>query len=173
MNHVIGLGTANDPQALKLETRGKRWIKNVLRPETSSALMREIIEDTLQGCPDARNVSASTIYNCFGLAFAARRSAIVDEDDVQTILEDDGYRRLPWDPSTWLPGDVVIYRMGSGEIAHVGVISQIVPDIATASFKVVVRSAWGSNGEYDHVIDHIPALLGKPTEVVSQRFLAP
>lgn len=173
MNHIIGLGTANDPQALKLETRGRRWVKNVLRPETPPALMRIRIEVTLQECSDARNVSESTIYNCYGLAFAARRSAIVDEEDVQAILDDDGYRRLPWDPSTWLPGDVVIYRKDSSEIAHVGLISRIVPDTATASFEVFVRSAWGDSGEYDHVIDHVPVLLGRPTEVVSQRFLAP
>ncbi len=173
MTGIVGFGTATDPQALKLETRARRWVKNVLRPETAPVLMSIRVTVALGACPAARNVSLSTVYNCYGLAFAARRSAIVDEEDVQTILHDDEYRRLPWDPAAWLPGDIVAYRTDTGDLAHVGVISRIDVDLTNPEFRVLVRSAWGDSGEYDHPIDQVPILLGKPTEVFAQRFLAP
>lgn len=143
MTYIIGLGTPNDPEALKLETRARRFIHNVTRPEGHPDIMRERIRITQDAFPAVVPVSASIVYNCYGLAFAARRCAIVDKTDVETILEDDGYRKLPWDPAAWLVGDVVLY----------------------------VLSAWGDSGEYLHPIDVVSPLLGRPSEVVSQRFL--
>lgn len=170
---IIGLGSANDPDALKLETRAKTWIKNCVLPETPPALMVIRIQTQLQAYPKARNISASSIYNCFGQVFAARRCAIVDDEDVEAILRDDGYRRLPWNPATWMPGDVVIYRKESGTIEHAGHICRITSDLSSGNFEVIVRSTWGIDGEYDHPIADVPPLLGKPTEVLAQRFLAP
>ena len=160
-----------DPYALKMETRKRRWIYNVVRPESSHEQMKVRIEVALGACPQAVPVAASTIYNCFGLAFATRRSAIVDEEDVLAIMEDDGFRMLPWDPNAWLPGDVVIYRNSEGGLVHVGLVANHSVDLSRGEVRVYVLSAWGDSGEYLHPIDEIPPLLGKPTEVVSQRFL--
>ena len=125
----------------------------------------------LEAFPNAKPMSASAIYNCYGLAFACRRSAIVDEEDVSAILVDDGYRQLPWDPSAWLSGDIVIYRDGNGAMVHVGVVAKKQVDLATGETSVEVLSAWGESGEYLHPIGDVPSLLGRPTEVVAQRFL--
>lgn len=171
MAYIIGLGGPADPQALKLETRRHRWIRNVLRPEAARDQMRARIAVSLGACPRATPVSASAIYNCYGLAFAARRTAIVDEEDVAAILEDDQYRKLPWDPNAWLPGDVVIYRNEQDEIVHAGLVARKSVDLPRGDVAVYVLSAWGECGEYLHAIDEVPPLLGKPTEVVAQRFL--
>jgi hypothetical protein len=133
--------------------------------------MRDRIRITREGFPSAVPVSASIVYNCYGLVFAARRSAVVDEEDVQAILEDDGYRSLPWDPAAWMVGDVVLYRNDTGELSHVGIVARKTEDFTTGNIKVDVLSAWGESGEYFHPIDLVPPLLGKPSEVVSQRFL--
>lgn len=171
MNHVIALGTALDPHALKLETRRRNWIKNVVRPEIHPDLMRTQMVELQRLFPFLTPISASAIYNCYGLAFAARRSAIVDEDDILAILNDDEYRVLPWHPAGWEIGDVVIYKDSVGAVKHVGVIARKTPDIASGTIQVDVLSAWGSNGEYLHPIDRVSPLLGVPAEVRSQRFL--
>lgn len=171
MTHIIGFGTPNDPEALKLETRARRFINNVMRLEIRPDLMRERIRITQDAFPAVAPVSASIVYNCFGLVFAARRCAIVDATDVEAILEDDGYRKLPWDPAAWLVGDVVLYRDVSGELVHVGIVAGKTTDFTTGKIKVDVLSAWGNSGEYLHPIDVVSPLLGKPSEVVSQRFL--
>lgn len=171
MAYIVGLGTPTDPQALKLETRKHRWIHNVLRPEATRDQMLTRIAVLLSACPRTKLVSASAIYNCYGLAFAARRSAIVDEDDVVAILEDDQYRKLPWDPNAWLPGDIVIYRNGDGAIVHAGVVVNKSVDLLQGDVTIYVLSAWGGHGEYLHPIDEVPLWLGKPTEVVAQRFV--
>jgi hypothetical protein len=171
MTYIIGLGTPNDPAALKLETRGRRFIRNVMRLEVQPDLMRERIRIIRNGFHSVVPVSASVVYNCYGLTFAARRCAIVDEEDVQAILDDDGYRKLPWDPAAWLAGDVVVYRKNSGELAHAAVVARKTEDITTGEIKVEVLSAWGESGEYLHLIDVVSPLLGRPSEVISQRFL--
>jgi hypothetical protein len=171
MPYIIGLGGTSDEMSLRLETRRHRHINNVLRPEASPEVMRERISLNIETRPTARPVSASAIYNCYGLAFASRRCAIVDEKDVEAILDDDGYRRLPWDPSAWLPGDVVIYRNNKSEIVHAGLIAQIDIDLTSDRVNVKVISAWGDCGEYLHPLEDVPILLGRPTEVVAQRFL--
>ena len=171
MAYIIGLGTPTDPTSLKMETRRHRYINNSMRPEAPPDLMRGRIRMNLEAFPNAKPMSASAIYNCYGLAFACRRSAIVDEEDVSAILVDDGYRQLPWDPSAWLSGDIVIYRDGNGAMVHVGVVAKKQVDLATGETSVEVVSAWGESGEYLHPIGDVPSLLGRPTEVVAQRFL--
>jgi hypothetical protein len=171
MTYIIGLGTPDDPLALKLETRARRFINNMMRLETRPEIMRDRIRIIRENFPAAIPVSASTIYNCYGLVFAARRSAIVGEEDVQAILEDDGYKKMPWDPMAWMVGDIVLYRNDSGELRHAGILARKTADLTTGNIQVDVLSAWGDSGEYLHPIDHVSPLLGKPSEVVSQRFL--
>ena len=171
MTYIIGLGTPDDPLALNLETRARRFIHNVMRLEVEPEIMRERIRVTRETFPGAIPVSASIVYNCYGLVFAARRSAIVDEEDVHAILEDDGYKTMPWDPAAWMVGDVVLYRNAAGELAHVGIVAGKTIDLKTGNIKVDVLSAWGDSGEYLHPIELVSPLLGKPSEVVSQRFL--
>jgi hypothetical protein len=171
MTYIIGLGTESDSKSLKLETRARRHVNNVMRPEGAPGTMRAAIEIIRGAYPAVMPVAASKIYNCYGLAFAARRTAVVDEDDVRAILTDDQYKILPWDPNAWLPGDIVIYRASTNEIAHVAVVARLTRSPSTGDIVVDVISAWGDSGEYLHPIDVASPLLGRPSEVVSQRFL--
>jgi hypothetical protein len=168
---IIGFGTERDPEALALQTRRKRHVRNVMRREALRVESAARVSAVLAGRPDATLISASTIYNCYGLVFAARRTAIMDESDAQIVLEDDGYRDLPWDPNTWRPGDVVLYYTEGGDLAHAGLVATIQLDLSTGDSTVYVTSAWGEAGEYYHLIDYVPANLGRPARVVAQRFL--
>jgi hypothetical protein len=169
--HIIGFGSERDPESLALQTRAKRHINNVMRREALRAELEARLAAVLAMCPNARLVSACSIYNCYGLVFAARRTAILDETDVETILRDDGYKDRPWDPNAWLPGDVVLYYAEKDSLAHAGFVATILRDLRTGESTVYVISAWGESGEYYHPIDHVPANLGRPGRVVAQRFL--
>jgi hypothetical protein len=171
MTYIIGLGTPIDPKSLELQTRAKRHINNAMQPEKALSQMREAIRLIKDSYPQVQPVAASAIYNCYGMVFAARRTAIVDEEDVDAILRDDGYRDLPWDPSRWLVGDVVLYRDEQRVLKHVGMIAKLTPNPRCATIDVDVLSTWGQMGEYIHPIDVVSPLLGRPCQVVSQRFL--
>lgn len=109
----------------------------------------------------------SSVYNCMGMVFAARRTWI-DPEEIRLILEDDDYRRVS-DASELMPGDVVVYRTDDGSVSHVGVISEVQIDIREASRRIVVLSQWGREGEYFHGVDDVNPRLGKPTEYWTDR----
>ncbi len=171
MDVALDFGGSGDPLALKLETRKGRWIRNVPRPEQQPSLIASRMKALLGRFPNATPLSASTAYNCFGLAFASRRTAIVDETDVEGILEDDGYRRRAWCPLDWRPGDVVVYRDGAGRLAHLGLVAAIEAPPSDGRSLVFVASAWGDLGEYLHRIDEVPGPFGRASDVVSQRYV--
>lgn len=62
-------------------------------------------------------------YNCFGLLWASRRTSIYDDDQVDLILRDDGYRRT--DASRAVVGDIVLYRSSLNTLLHGGLIVRI------------------------------------------------
>ncbi len=170
--YIVGFGGSSDQMALKLETRKNRWIHNVMQPETPLMIMQVRIKEMQRQHESCHPVSASTIYNCHGLVFAARRTSIVDDEDVLMILKDDGYHKLPWDPHQWLPGDIVLYRDKDERIVHSGIIVKKLVSLGEDLVEIQVLSAWGECGEYIHPLNEVPVLYGKATEVVSQRFLA-
>lgn len=172
MPAIIGMGTPRDPRALALETRRKRHVRNVLRPEMPPAFMADVVQETLKNHEDVELVSASAIYNCYGMVFAARRSAIIDELEVKKILDDDKYEKLPWMPASWLPGDIVLYWSDELQnVTHAAVVVDVTPSVRSGEFEIKVQSAWGDVGEYLHRIDDVPSQYGKPCEARSQRFL--
>lgn len=172
VQRIIGLGTQIDPEALKLETRKRRWIKNVVRLEIHPDVMKHRIRVLQNAFEYLHLISASAIYNCYGLVFASRRTAIVGEEDVEAILEDDGYRKLPWDPAAWMVGDIAIYRdPTTAELKHVGMIAEKILEIESTRINIKVLSAWGENGEFLHPIDRVHPLFGTLAEIRSQRFL--
>jgi hypothetical protein len=70
---------------------------------------------------------ACGFYNCFGLVWANRRTAIYDEDAISQILMEDGYRRLQTDEQPSI-GDIVLYRHLSGDIydtLHAAVVMEL------------------------------------------------
>jgi len=89
---------------------------------------------------------ASPTYNCHGLVFASRRTAIHDSAAISMILHDDGFE--PIAQSATLPGDVVIYFSDNGDAQHSG----IVIGKPTAPFMIpLVLSKWGKFSEVLHL----------------------
>jgi hypothetical protein len=64
------------------------------------------------------------VYNCAGMVWASRRTCLTEPNEWQTILNEDGYRRLNSHTDAAL-GDVVVYRDRSGEILHVAKVCNI------------------------------------------------
>ncbi|MEW5988522.1 MAG: hypothetical protein AB1791_17985 [Chloroflexota bacterium] len=84
------------------------------------------------------------------------------------ILGEDGYHQVK-DPPDANIGDIVVYRAGDGDASHVGIIIHIEPVIGRTPGDVYVLSKWGQEGEYIHLLDEVPSLLGKPAEFWSDR----
>ena len=123
----------------------------------------------LDNHPSAQLRSLTGTYNCFGMAFANRRTCI-EPIHVQMILDDDGYKEIS--PQDVMPGDIVIYRDNRGEVSHVAVVVLHEPDVANAKWKTTVLSQWGAQGEYVH--DHLDVhqMLGTPDKFYSERRIA-
>jgi len=103
-------------------------------------------------------------YNCMGMVFAARRSAI-DPKHVYRILRDDEYRRIGVDELSI--GDVVVYEL-LGTPSHVGIIAEIRRSGPLSTPFVI--SKWGDIlPEFIHPVDQVPDLLGNPTGYFTDR----
>jgi hypothetical protein len=96
---------------------------------------------------------ACGVYNCFGLVWASRRTAIYKESDISQILTDDGYRQLVTD-SQLRPGDVVLYRY-PGNTRHAAMVVELKP-LGTSTVPWVL-SKWGPVfGEDLHAFLDVP-----------------
>jgi len=95
-------------------------------------------------------------YNCFGLVFASRRTAIYwdndaqDEIDLDQLLAEDGYGEIVSE-DRWQVGDVVIYSDDRGP-KHAAVITRFDYILHGGDSRVpVVLSKFGDlSGEYEH-----------------------
>ena len=152
---------------LPLATKQGRHIPNEQREEAPLASMDARKEQVLLSHPDIRVRSLRSDYNCMGMVFANRRTWI-DPEHLQIILVDDGYRQAN-DETELQPGDVVVYRDDSGEVSHVGLVTEVRIDVAQASREIFVLSQWGRYGEYFHRIDDVNPWLGTPVEYWTDR----
>lgn len=84
------------------------------------------------------------------------------------VLREDGYYQVRRVDEV-KAGDMVVYRNAVGEIVHIGVVLSNQPEVRTGTWKVTVLSQWGGNGEYIHAPDHVPELLGQPSEYWTER----
>ena len=141
---LIFNGEASDALAISLATRAGKWIRNqrlMQRAPESMNAARQFIESSV---PGARCRSLDSTYNCMGMVFACRRTAI-EPEDFSRICREDGYRRL--NPTERpIPGDVVAYRIASqSEVEHVAVVVDVAPDIEAAAWKLTVMSQFASH----------------------------
>jgi hypothetical protein len=98
---------------------------------------------------------ACGIYNCFGLVWASRRTAVYDEGAISQILKDDGYRQL-LPGGTPQPGDIVLYR-NSNSTMHAAIVMELRQLQPDGSMIPWVLSKWGNVfGEDFHAIQNIP-----------------
>jgi hypothetical protein len=82
----------------------------------------------------------SSPANCHGWVFTAGKY-YVECDDVERILEDNGYEFC----HSPLPGDLIVYRNPSGAITHTGRVQAVY-----LGGMVVIDSKWGFGGRFIH-----------------------
>jgi hypothetical protein len=94
-------------------------------------------------------------YNCFGHAFALRRTAIyeIDRSLLATILEEDGYGEVADEAIE--AGDIIVYFDHRGEPFHAGQIIRIDRLLtgSTATVPIVLSKLDDVSGEYEHRLD--------------------
>jgi cell wall-associated NlpC family hydrolase len=153
--------------SLVLQTKRRRPIKNEFgRPPKSSAGLDDFYARMKAIRPDLLRRSADSSYNCYGMAFANRRTH-VHEDALAVIFEDDGYRII--DRTEAMPGDLVIYRKADHQIAHVAVVIRRDFVTTNSSDDLVVLSQWGNSGEFIHKASEAPQEYGQIIEIWTER----
>lgn len=152
---------------LPLATRRGRQIPNDRRMERPPVAMREAKDLVLATHPSATLRSLTSVYDCMGMVFAARRTTVAT-DVLQMILEDDEYHRLSSSDQVSI-GDIVVYRDSQGIATHVGLVVQAGPIRQDGTRDIFILSQWGANGEYFHRVDDVSPYLGTPTEYWSDR----
>jgi len=92
-----------------------------------------------------RPVGPTGKYNCHGLTFASRRTAM-EGPAVEKLLSEDDYTEVTIDMV--LPGDIVIYRSGP-DVRHSGIVVRGFPEL-------LILSKWGTAHEAIHGVDDCP-----------------
>jgi hypothetical protein len=92
-------------------------------------------------------------YNCWGFTFNPRQCWINSGQDVQNILDANGFQVTP--PNLRV-GDVACYRDEQNIITHTG----RVWGIDAAGQVSVIQSKWGAWGEYFHPPNLVPQSYG-------------
>lgn len=106
---------------IALETREGTPIRNVVAPEPGEQAHRKYAALRKKfGQRWINRKGACGGYNCHGMVFATRRTAIYDDDQVRRVLKDDGYREIS--ENEVRPGDIVLYRERSMGLLHAAVV---------------------------------------------------
>ncbi|MEA5452055.1 hypothetical protein VB780_26005 [Leptolyngbya sp. CCNP1308] len=164
--YIVGFGGENDNTSIRLETKKKRFIPNSQPPERPPESLKEAIKICTSKVPGITFRRASATYNCVGMVFASRRTAI-EPEHLQMIIEDDGYKRIRDEKDVKI-GDIVLYR-DRNEYTHIGIIVGIEPDIKDCRFEFTVLSQWGRDGEYVHSVEKVPEEYGNDWEFWTER----
>lgn len=162
---LIGEGGRQDINALELSTRRKQHILNAMSPERSDEELRAATRIWQERFPQIEPRSSSGRYNCMGMVFAARRTAI-DIDQLDMILRDDEYRPVS-SLDLAKEGDVVVYGQGPGIRRHVGIVLRT--ENVFGNKFVYILSQWGYDGEYIHRQDEVPEMYGRIMEIWTDR----
>ncbi len=102
--------------------------------------------------------AACGFYNCFGLVWANRRTAIYEESEISKILSDDGFRQIKTE-SQLQPGDVVLYRLDDN-ICHAAIVLELRPLQSGTRNIPWVLSKWSDAfGEDIHALLDVPDIL--------------
>jgi len=144
--------------SLKLSTRALRDIDNKLCRTPLTPGDRLQLQQIKRDHPAAlfKPGEASQAYNCHGLTFASRRTAITNTLHLDHILLDDDYQEVPL--AAVLPGDVVIYRtpLQDGGVEHSGVVVQKPAGQGGLIGVPLVLSKWGKAHEAIHYANYCP-----------------
>ena len=152
---------------LPLATRRGREIPNEQRSPLAPARMSAAKDIMLGGHTSASVRSLSSVYNCMGMVFASRRTWVGPEH-LYMILEDDDYRQVSSEGDLE-PGDVVVYKDEADIAVHVGLVTEVRPNVGDAKWEIFALSQWGADGEYFHHVNDVNPRLGKPAEYWTDR----
>ena len=130
-NYIYEPGSEGHPSTIKLETKTRQWIKNEQYDEFHPLQHQRGNAEMDKNFSNIFLRSSTAVYNCHGMVFAARRTAIYDPKDVEMILNEDGFAKLENRHSAER-GDVVVYRLASdAPLSHTGIIVDYVFDEKT------------------------------------------
>jgi len=163
METIIGRGGPSDIRSIPLATKLRTHIENEI-PEVEPApeTVREMIAMFAQSHPLAKIRSVTSMYNCMGMVFAARRTYI-NMDRLGLILREDGYERVAHENDVQI-GDVVVYGDADNP-KHVGVVVAVDVQLEGSDNRIrrlTVMSKWGEHPEYFHPLDQVPERYGRP-----------
>jgi hypothetical protein len=161
------LGTPKE--SLAVETLRHRMVRNYIAPPPDQQHISAYYKVIRRGRAWKMRKHAVGGYNCAGMVWASRRTALTHPEDWQMILDDDGYRRLLSGELVEI-GDIVVYRRRSApEILHVAKVCRV--DTLTTGSQPhgrVVRalSKWDQKcGEDIHAIEDVFLEGGEPFNV--------
>jgi hypothetical protein len=144
------------PDKIILQTRERNYVANSQSCEPDATIRARYDGLRRKHFAWLNRKPACGVYNCFGLVWASRRTAIYEENDISQILSDDGYRQLVTD-SQLRPGDVVLYRY-PGNTLHAAMVIELKP--LGSSTVPWVLSKWGPVfGEDLHAFLDVPKNL--------------
>ena len=147
-------------QELPLSTKKGTRIPNEIPPPLPPAKVAFHTESYRKRFPNSKLRSLDTAYNCMGMVFACRRTAI-EPEHFDLISSDDEYRKLGPE-ETPQGGDVAVYRHTFAvDVVHVGVVLFVGPVLESVQ-RITVLSKWGQFGEYCHDVRELPESLGDP-----------
>ncbi len=111
------------------------------------------LADAGKSHPNARVRSQShPRYNCHGLTFGSRRTAVTETDEIHKIIDHDGYREVKIGDAQ--PGDTILYFGETGDIQHSGIVVSAPAELYLGIPYVV--SKWGKGGEFLHAANDCP-----------------
>jgi hypothetical protein len=144
--------------SIAVETREGRSVPNSQSRSISQYEEHQVNEQRRRHPNALFRTNAIPAYNCHGLTFAARRTAVWQTPAILDILKDDRYTDV--DSDDVQPGDVILYvSPEDGEIEHSGIVVER-PDPRLHVPRV--WSKWGHGCEVVHMASDCPYSFSSP-----------
>jgi len=142
---------------LDLRTRANKGIANTQAWQLSTWDWKAFAE-IIKKFGNAKKVAdACPVYNCHGLTFASRRTAV--DAQVFPILADDGFEEVPAKDAQ--EGDVIVYFDERGEVSHTGfVIGHKEVILGNGLTIPKIWSKWGKGPEMVHLVPECDFYIG-------------
>jgi hypothetical protein len=162
-------GRTNDP--LALATRRGIPIDNIVAAAPTEQSRQKWARQRAKHPKWKERTPDVGIYNCAGMVWASRRTAIYD--DFHNILRDDAYRIVDPNEDTCV-GDIVIFCGDGNNHVHVGLVIQVTDGLGggqSPKIPHLLLSKWDdSSGEYMHLVtDHCCASMTTHIEYWTDR----
>jgi hypothetical protein len=149
-------GQVVDTQII-LQTRLGVQIENIQSWNLTALDWNPVSNDSIRKYVHARQLSeACPVYNCHGLTFGSRRTAVTHE--VSPILAQDGYSEVP--EAAAREGDIAAY-IEENEISHTGFVIGREALLIGSSTTLRIWSKWSRGPEMSHLVQDCPYYAGE------------